>query len=162
MKIMTNRIIILIAIATVIGIGAYAFADRGGYGYRGLGLHGPGYHHRGWYGPGYGSADRLSDSEIAMLNEARRAYLQETEGERREVYEKELALQGEMAKENPDAGKVSAIQNDISQLEGQLKQKSLAYELKMRKAVPGFGKNFYHDDRMLERGYYGRGGYCGW
>jgi len=149
---------ILIAI---IGFGAYGYADWE------MGMHGRGMGH-GWSGSGHrgsygydGNYDRhgfmgnLSEDEIRKLDQAHNVYLKTTERLRQDIYQKQLALRSEMAKENPDANKAASLQKEISDLDSQLNQKGLDFELKMRKINPNFRSGYMC-------GYMGRGNMMGY
>ena len=151
-----NRGIIVLTAVAIFGITTLAFADWGrGYGHMmGGGDWGPGYHHRGGYGSGQGGYyGNLSDEEIAKLDQQRAGFLKATDKIRQKLYEKELALRSELAKENPDTSKASSLQSEISRLQSDLDQKRLDYEIQARKSVPNYDRG--------SRGYGSRGGgYC--
>ena len=151
-----KRIIVLTVVA-IFGITTLAFAGWGrGYGHMmGRGDWGPGYNHRGGYGPGQaGYYSNLSDEEIAKLDQQRSEFFKATEDIRQKLYEKELALRSELAKENSDTSKASNLQGDISKLRSDLDQKRLDYEIQAKKTSPNY-------DRGRRGGYGPRGGgYC--
>jgi Spy/CpxP family protein refolding chaperone len=164
----TGKIFIVLAIVAVLAIAATSFAGwgRGNWGY---GHHmGSGYGmHRGWgQGPwgydGQGYQGDLSDEEIAKLDKERQAFFEATSDLREKSYQKDLELQSELAKPEPDGKIAAAIQQEISNLESQLDQKRLDHHIKMKKDFPRFG---YRGDgygprgRGMGRGMYGRGGY---
>ena len=152
-----KRIIILTVVA-IFGITTLAFAGWGsGYGHMmGRGDWGPGWHHRGGYGSDQGGYyDNLSDEEITRLDQRRAEFYKATDNIRQKLYEKELALRSELAKENPDTSKASNLQSEISRLQSDLDQKRLNYEIQTRKSVPNYDRG--------GRGYGSRGGgYCRW
>jgi zinc resistance-associated protein len=149
----------MVTIAVVFGLSALAFADwGGGYGH----MMGPGWH-RGWDG-----GDDLSADQIAKLEQQRTEFFKATEGLRQQLYDKELALQSELAKDAPDAGKASALQSDISRLRAELDQKRLEFDLQAGQSLPGYGRGRGYG-HMMGYGYgppmgYGHrgGGYCAW
>lgn len=161
----TGKIFMVLAIVAVLGIAVTSFAGWGG-GHRGYGQHmGPGYGmHRGWAdGPrGYGGQGYQSDlsaEDIARLDKERKAFFEATSEFREELYQKELELRSELAKPEPDAKKAAGLQKDISNLEGQLDQKRLDQQIKMRKDFPRLGyKGQGYGPRGMGRGMYG-GGY---
>lgn len=158
-----KRIIVLTVVA-IFGITTLAFAGWGrGYGHMmGRGDWGPGYHHRGGYGPGQGGYySNLSDEEIAKLDQQRSEFFKSTENIRQKLYEKELALRSELAKENPDTSKASSLQNEISKLQSDLDQKRLDYEIQARKSVPNYDRGGRGYGPMMGYGPRG-GGYCMW
>ena len=145
----TSKIMIIMAIAIVFGIGSYAYADWGSE----YGRHGRGYGHHGLYhhemdydrysdGRGYGYRGNLTEDEMRNLDQEREAFLEATEGMRREINEKELALRSEIAKESPDAKKAADLQKEISEIESQINQKRVEHIIKMRKISPNAGKGF--------------------
>lgn len=147
-----RKVITVIAVVALVGLGATAFADWSGGGWH----RGPGYHHRGWGGgpgSGYGSmTDDLSDEEIKVFEKERQAFFKETEPLRQDLYSKELELRSELAKENPDAKKAAGIQKEISNLETQLDQKRVDHMIKMRKINQNAGRGY-----MMGRGGMGYG-----
>jgi zinc resistance-associated protein len=164
----TAKIMMVLAIAVVLGIGVTSFAGWGGR-YWDSGYHmgpaqmGPGYGmHRGWsddprgYGyPGY--QGNLSDEDLARLDKERRDFYEATADLREALYQKELELSSELAKAEPDAKRAAGLQKEISSLESQLDQKRLDQRIKMRKDFPRFGYRGYGGMGM-GRGMYG-GGY---
>jgi Spy/CpxP family protein refolding chaperone len=144
--------IMVFAILAVFGAATFALAGwGGGYGH----MMGPGWHAgNGYYG-------NLSADEIAKLDQQRAKFFKETEGVRQQLYEKQLALQDELAKDKPDTGKASQLQSEISNLRGKLDQKRLDYEIKAGKSVPNFNRGHRGYGPMM--GYGPRdGGYCMW
>jgi len=162
----TGKIFMVLAIVAALGIAVTSFAGwgRGNWGY---GSHmGLGYGmHRGWSdGPrGYGGQGYQSDlsaEDIAGLDKERRAFFEVTSELRDELYQKELELRSELAKPEPDAKKAAGLQKEISNLEGQLDQKRLDQQIKMRKDFPRFGyRGQGYGPRGMGRGMYGGGGY---
>ncbi|MFH1156715.1 MAG: periplasmic heavy metal sensor [Pseudomonadota bacterium] len=150
----TNRIMAFTVVA-VLGIAAMAFAGWGdGYGRMG-GMMGYG----GGYGPhhmeGYEHGrwgNTLSDEDSAKLDQQQAQFYKETEGLRQQLYQKDLALRSELAKESPDAAAASAIQQDISKFQAQLDQKQLENELQTRKTVPGYGMGYGRHGYGMEYG----------
>ena len=154
--------IMIVTIIGIFGFTSLSFAGWGrgcGYG-MGNGGRGMGWHHRGGDGSGrMGNYGNLSDEEIAKLDQQRSEFFKATEALRGQLYEKELALRSELAKENPDSKKASTLQHDISKLQGELDQKRLEFEIQTRKASPNFNRAFRGHGRMMGSGYE-RGGYC--
>jgi Spy/CpxP family protein refolding chaperone len=161
---MKRNTLIMTGIALFLSIAVVsAFAHGPGWGKgRGYGhMMGPdgwgqGWHHRGGYGYGQeGYYGNLSADEIAKLDQQRAEYFKATENIRQKLYEKELALRSELAKENPDTSKASKLQSDISTLQSNFDQERLNYEIKARKSTPSYNRG--------PRGYGPRGGgYCMW
>jgi len=172
MKRNTKGIMTLAALA-VFGISTFAFAGwGGGYGHgmgpgmmgtnmMGSGMMGPGMMGHGWQ-QGSGYYGNLSADEIAKLEQQRTDFFRETENTRQQLYEKNLALQSELAQENPDTAKASSLQSDISKLQSDLDQKRLEYDLQARKSVPNYNRG-HRGGHVSMMGYGHRGGgYCGW
>jgi len=159
--------ILILTVVVIFGVSTLAFAGWSrGYGHMmgpdswGPGMHG-GYMHGGYMsgqGRYYGN---LSSDEIAKLDQRRNEYLKATENTRQKLYEKELALRSELAKENPDTGKASKLQSDISTLQGNLDQKRLGYEIETRKSVPNYDRGSEGYGPMMGYGS-GGGAYCRW
>ncbi len=133
--------IVVAAVVFILGYGANAFAGWGrGSGYGGCG--GPG----GRWGGGYGAAT-LSPEQTKQMESQRQAFFDDTADLRQEIYQKDLDLRRELAKETPDAAKAKGLQKALSQLEAQLDEKRIDHMMAMRKINPEAG-----------RGRYGRGG----
>ena len=147
----------------------YAFAHGPGWGWdRGYGPMtgpdgwGPGWHHNGGYGYGqeeyYGN---LSADEIAKLNQQHSEFFKATGNIRQKLYEKELALRSELAKDDLDTNKASKLQSEISKLQSNLDQERLNYEIKARKSAPNYNRGSGDYGTMMGYGP-GGGGYCRW
>ena len=148
----------IFTILAVFGFTAIAFAGWGG-GYDHM--MGPGMRGSGWQG-GNGYHGNLSADEMAQVNQQRAKFFKETEGIRQQLYEKELALQGELAKNNPDTTKASRLQNEISKLQGDLDQKRLEFDIQARKSAPNYNRSYRRGHGPM-MGYGPRGGgYCSW
>jgi len=148
---LTKGIVILAAIVMV-GLVATAYAGWGdGYGHRGRG-----WQHMGWGGPGYSGYDSdLTDEQRQAFEQERRAFFNETNDLRKNLYAKELELRSELAKDDADAQKAAAIQKDISKLEAEFDQKRLDHVVKMKKVNPDAGRGYMMGGR-------GRGGMMGY
>lgn len=151
--------IMVFAIVAVISITSLAFAGWGngcGYG-MGRGNNDGGWNHQGGYGHSQqGYNGNLSTEEIAKLDQQRADFFKATDSTRQKLYEKELALQSELAKENPDTGKASKLQGEISRLQSDFDQKRLDYEIQARKSVPNYSQGSGRRGSMMS------GGYCRW
>jgi len=158
--------IIVLTIAAIFGVGSMAFAGWGygcDYDYgMGRGNYGAGWNHGGGHGYGQGQYyGNLSNEEIAKIDQQRAEFFKATENSRQKLYENELALQSELAKENPDTGKASNLQGEISRLQSDLDQKRLDYEFRARKSAPNYDQGRRGYGPMM--GYNSpRGGYCSW
>jgi zinc resistance-associated protein len=147
MKRKSSMIIMVLAVA-ILAATSLAFAGWG----RGYGCGGRG---GAWDGPencprGNANCPYYNAENSAAFNEQRTEFLKETEDLRQGLYEKEMALRSEMAKRNPDAAAASNLQKEISDFRGQLSQKRLGFDMKMKKADPSY---------IPGRGGYGCGGY---
>jgi len=105
-------------------------------------------------------ASNLSDEDQKTLDKEHQAFLGETQGLRQDMHQKWLELQGELAKNNPDAQKAAALHKDISKLAEEFDQKRLAFILKMKKINPNFGRMGFRgsaqDDDDINCPNYGR------
>jgi zinc resistance-associated protein len=119
---------------------------------------GPGWHHNGGYGYGqekyYGN---LSADEIAKLNQQRSEFFKATGNIRQKLYEKELALRSERAKDDLDTNKASKLQSEISKLQSNLDQERLNYEIKARKSAPNYSRGHGGYGPMMGYGHHGDG-----
>lgn len=148
-----------LAALSVLGFSTMAFAWGAGYnGHMGMGRGswGSGGGYMCGYGPGDGYSNNLSPDQLNRLDQERTEFFKGTEDLRQSLYTKELELRNELTKENPDAARTSNLQSEISNLQGQLDQKSLGFEMRARKAVPGY-RGY---GRMMGHGY--GGGNCMW
>jgi zinc resistance-associated protein len=158
----TAKGILILTVVAIFGITTLAFAGWGqGYGHMmgpdswGPGMHsGNGYDQEGYY-------VNLSADEIAKLDQQRSEYFKATENVRQNLYEKELALRSELAKEDPDTSKASTLQSDISKLQSTLDQERLNYEIKARKSAPNYNSGQRGYGTMMGYGPRG-GGSCMW
>jgi hypothetical protein len=142
-----------VALAAVLAVASYAFADWGrGWGHRGYGPHhqgimeygaGPGAQGGEFYcgsGPGTGAGrSGLSDEQLERIEQQRQSFFTETEPLRQKLYEKKMALRSELAKENPDLGSAKQLQGEISDLRAEFDQKRLEHRIEMRKIAPESG-----------------------
>lgn len=101
--------------------------------------YGPGYDQNMGYGPhmrGYDNWGNLSADDAAKLDQARDNFFKSTLGLRRQIDEKQYAIQEELNKDNPDTGKVMELQKALSGLQAKFDQKALAYRMEVRKLLP--------------------------
>ena len=157
-----NKIFVVLAVFSIVGLGGFAFAghekDFGPHN-RGRGHYGPEWYH-GEYGyPGYGyMMGNLSDKEIKKLDDQREAFFKSTEDLRQKLYQKRLALESEFAKKNPDAKNAVNLQKEISDLKAKIDQKRIEYLLDIKKINPEFGPRWLGRGRMgYRRGWMNRG-----
>ena len=163
-----SKVIIVVAVIGLVGYAATSFAGRGqgwGQGWGGGYCDGPrsGWAQKGYGGPGY--QGNLSDEQIEKFNSERQAFFNDTGDLRQSIYQKQLELRSELAKQEPDAKKAVEIQKEISELESQLSQKRIEHRIKMQKENPEFfsGRGYGYGGRGQGRGmggYGGRGGGC--
>ena len=135
-----GSILLVLAVVGLIGFSAKSYADWGRGG-GGCPMAGAGYGPRGFAGPGYDGD--LTDEEIATLQKERNAFLEQTRELRENLYQKQLELRAELAKQNPDPKKAAGLQKEVSGLQGELAQKRLDQQLKMKKENPKlYGRGF--------------------
>ncbi len=99
------------------------------------------------YGPGgYCSryASSLSEEDLGKANAERRAFFEATRELRQQVYQKDLELRAELAKQSPDAQKAAGIQKEISDLRAEMDQKHLEHRLRMKAINPELGMGYGH------------------
>ena len=163
-----RNVIITIASIAVLGIGINAFAHGG----RGWGQHRGNMHYQGGYGKG--NMNQISPEEYKQFEQKREAFRSETLDIRTSLFEKERALQNELAKDEPDVAEASRLQKEISGLQSQFDQKRIENMLEMRKLNPNAGRGFKSDGPgkgfdgprkgsggpMMGYGYNRGGGYC--
>jgi len=128
----SGKILLIVTITALLGIGTYAFAGRGAH--QGAGRH------QGWSGNA-GCQANLSDVDLNRLNRERQEFFEQTRSLRGNLYQKQLELRSELAKQDPDSAKASALQKDISDLRSQLDQKRVEHRIRMQKENPGFFAN---------------------
>jgi len=155
--------ITVLAIAGIVGFAATSFAGwgRGGGNCGGQGS--------GWGQKGVAPSDyqgNQSDEQITRLDKERQAFFEETRNLRENLYQKELELRSELAKEDLDAQKAAGLQAEISGLTAQLDQKRIDHRIKLQKDNPEFfaGRGYGRDGRGMGRGFNGQGmgrGFCG-
>ncbi len=109
--------------------------------------------HQGYYGDqGYGYQGNLNEDQIKALENEQDAFLKATETIRQDLYSKQLALESELAQNDPDTAKATALQNEISKLEGQLDQIRIDHMIKIRKIDPDAGRGFAATGPMMGYG----------
>lgn len=115
----------------MIGYGVDAFAGWGNGG-------------RGpcWGGGGGYSGSALSAEQFQQMDAQRQAFFAATSDLRQQIYEKDLALRQELAKENPDVVAAGKLQKELSKMEGDLEQKRLEHMIAMRQINPNAGKGY--------------------
>ena len=151
-----NKLGKIIVVVAIVGIAGYAATSFAGWGRGGAvvtaGVRAADMASEGSAAPG--NQGNLSDQDIDKLQKERQAFFEDTRELRENLYQKELELRSEMAKQDPDVNKAVALQKEVSELEGQLAQKRVEQRIKMQKENP---------DLFAGRGYgmgrgYGKGG----
>jgi Spy/CpxP family protein refolding chaperone len=130
-KIRMHHIVTLLVIVGLVGIGGTAMANRGWGGGPGFG---PGYG-RGGDGNCGGYAD-LTDEQRTQLNQARKAFFDDTKDLRDQLREKAENLHDVLDADPVDAAAAADLQKEISNLRAQLDQKRLAHRIEMQKQFP--------------------------
>ena len=147
----SNKIIAGLTVVAILGFTGFAFAHRGNdYGSSHMGDG----HHMGMengYHMGYGSHmvqgnngrySGLADEQIKNLENAREGFFNATNDLRDNIYQKQLELRSELAKQDPAINQVRNIQKELSGLEAKFDQKQLEHELETNKIVPGSNRGF--------------------
>jgi Spy/CpxP family protein refolding chaperone len=117
----------------------------------GMGFHGKGYAGdcpmMGDGDPGYGRNLNLTKEEQEKVDAERKAFRESTKDLKRDIYQKSLELQSEMAKKDTDSKKAFEIQKQLSDLKGQMDQKRLEHRFNLKKINPdlGSGMGGFHD-----------------
>jgi Spy/CpxP family protein refolding chaperone len=151
------KTVTVLAIAGIVGFAATSFAGWGRGGGGNCWGQGSGWGQRGYAPSGY--QGNLSDEQITRLNKERQAFFEETRNLRENLYQKELELRSELAKEDPDAQKAAGLQAEISDLTAQLDQKRIDHRVLMQKENPELfaGRGYGKGGRGMGRGFKGRG-----
>ena len=151
------KAVTVLAMAGIVGFAATSFAGWGRGGGGNCGGQGGGWGQRGSAAPGY--QGNLSDEQITRLDKERQVFFEETQNLRENLYQKELELRSELAKEYPDAQKATGLQTQISELTAQLDQKRIDHRIKMKKENPEFfaGRGYGQGGRGMGRGFNGQG-----
>jgi Spy/CpxP family protein refolding chaperone len=151
-----RTVIVSLAAVAVMAVGATAFAGKGmgnqddERGYGGCGNQ----YRRG--GCAYGQMNaNLTPEQREQMETERQAFFDATKMERQDLYAKRLELRAEMAKSQPDLKKASALQEEVSALQGRLDQKRLSHIMAMRKINPDAGRGFMMEGRGM--GHHGMG-----
>ena len=131
----------------------------------GWGMGGGGHMMGGWgRGPGYGANaphgdayGRLTDEQQDKLADLDRKFYKETRELRDKLWTKSGELDVLLSETNPDPGKVSKLQREISDLRFRLDEKAVSHEIDARKILPQArsGRGYGYGPHM--RGGYGRG-----
>ena len=155
----TNKLrtaLVSLVAVSVIAVGATAFAGKGmrnqgdDRGYGGCGSQ----NRRAGCAYGQMNAD-LTPEQREQMETERQAFFDTTKNDRQDLYAKRLELRAEMAKSQPDMDKASALQKEVSDLQGSLDQKHLGHIMAMRKINPDAGRGWMMQGRSM--GHYGMG-----
>jgi len=99
-----------------------------------------------------GNMGNMSAEDMQKMQQERDAFLKETEGQRQDLYNKDLELRNELGKQDPDDRKVAGLQKEISQLETQLYRKRDEYMVRMQKINPNAGRGYKRGGGMMDSG----------
>ena len=77
----------------------------------------------------------LSAEQRAKIQELRNSFFKDTTGLRSELFKKDQELDALMLEPNPELEKAEKLQEEISALQGQMEQKKLQAEFKVRKVL---------------------------
>lgn len=118
-----SRMVVVVAVAVLIGSGVNAFAGMG----------------KGAGNPGMCAANtNLTDDQIKKMESERTAFQLATKDIRQQIHDKRQALQAELTKQTPDASTCATIQKEVSDLQSRFDQKRLTHILEMKKVDPNF------------------------
>jgi zinc resistance-associated protein len=155
-KIRMRHIVTTLVIVGLVSFGSTAMAYRGwGGGPSDCQGYGPGMGHGG--GAYCGAYADLTEEQRAQLDQARKAFFDETKGLHEQLRDKAEALHEVLNADSVDAEAAASLQKEISDLRAQLDQKRLAHRIEMRKLFPDLeGGPRYKNGRG-----FGRHGGCG-
>ena len=145
-----RKILMTLGILFMVGIlAAPVFAHRWGWGGEDGPSGGPG------YGPCYLEGGNVTESQQMELDKLYESFVKDTDKLREEIWNKSSELDTLLDSTNPDANKVKILQKEISNLQAQMADKRVDYELQARKIAPDarFGRG---EGRGYGQGY-GRG-----
>ena len=157
----TKKLLVVLTVLAVLGIGATGFAYRGGclgnesddYS-RGMQKRGAGYgadmgircYDKGSLGKqgvggkgcfrGRAGGDNLNKDQIKQLTETCNAFREATRELRSQIKSKRLELESEFVKTKPDVEKLKTLQKELSDLKAQFAQKRIDQRLKMKAINP--------------------------
>jgi Spy/CpxP family protein refolding chaperone len=143
--------LVALMVLVVAGFALHGFAEETTPAMKpGMGFHGKG--HDGdcpmtGDGAGYGRNLNLTKEDQEKVDAERKAFRESTKDLKRDIYQKSLELQSEMAKKDTDSKKAFEIQKQLSDLKGQMDQKRLEHRFNMKKINPdlGTGMEGFHD-----------------
>ncbi len=143
----------LLFVAPLVLITSWAFAG-GGWGRYGA-------------GSGYGmppqSAPNLTPDQSRKLQELRQSYLNEIGTLQNRLFSKRAEMRLLLSQAQPDAAKISAKQQELQQLENQMREKATQHQLELRRILPpeqwaqmpgtGFGMRGHGTGVGMRRGW---------
>lgn len=118
---------ILIGMVAVLALGLFASAAFAGPGFgRGMG-----------YGPGWGyqPVSNLTPEQSSRIQAIRLASFKETQPLQEQLFAKKTELRSLWLSQNPDQGKISALQKDILNIQMKLQEKATSSKLEARKVL---------------------------
>jgi Spy/CpxP family protein refolding chaperone len=86
-----------------------------------------------WQGNMYGV--NLTQDQTVKMNALQQAFVKDTAELNTRLSRKQLELNSQLLEPAPDAGKIASLQKEISSLQLQLNEKSVAYQLEARKVL---------------------------
>lgn len=112
------------------------------------------------WGTGYGPCyTNLSKEEAAKVDAERDRFFTETRTLRRDMEDKAYELRKAINSDDPDAGKISALQKELSELKADFDQKLIQHRLIMRKILPENARFLGPNSSGVRYGR-GKNGYC--
>ena len=153
MKHVKTKIGLIIAVF-IVGLFAVALANDGNGSVYGNHMMGPemmgygmGYHNH-MMAPWTEGNINLSVEDTAKLRQAREEFLNETRELRDTIEQKQLALNQELRKTDPDRDRAFDLQKELSKLESEFDQKALENQLDLRKTFPdtAFAMGNWHEE----------------
>ena len=127
-----NRLAMILGIVLLAGavaVPAMALGPGMGWGHHRMGY--------GGNGPGYGTIyGNLTPDQRSSLRALDSKFYGDTQDLRQQIWTKSDQLDAVLNSANPDAAKAKALQKEISDLQANLDQKRLNYELEAHKIVP--------------------------
>jgi len=155
MKILTSIVgITLLSALLIVPVAVWAHGSGWGMGgghMMGYWGGGPGYYDQNVRG--YSTLNREQQERLADLD---RKFYDETRSLRDKMWSKSAELNALLSETNPDSGKVSKIQKEISELRAKIDEKAVNNEIEARKIAPDnrFGGGYAYGHMM---GGYGMG-----
>lgn len=125
----------IIILAGIIAIPAVAFGPYGRWGGHMMGPWGGGPYQQMPYGGPYSN---LTDDERQKIDELYSKFYQDTQSLRNKLWTKRNELNLLKGQENPDTSKITALEKEISELQGELFKKRAELQLQLQKIAPQF------------------------